>query len=63
MLVVVFFSTINLIIMPHLTPFIEEDFLHSQATLLEQVNNLEPLLDSPHIKGKRSLIPLVDIVM
>ncbi|TTA40556.1 Dual specificity protein kinase Ttk [Bagarius yarrelli] len=29
----------------------EEDFLRSQAALLEQVNNLQPLLDSPHIKG------------
>ncbi|KAG9276328.1 dynactin subunit 3 isoform X2 [Astyanax mexicanus] len=30
----------------------EEDFLCSQAALLEQVNNLQPLLDSNHIKGK-----------
>uniref|UniRef100_A0A3B1JMV1 Dynactin 3 (p22) n=1 Tax=Astyanax mexicanus TaxID=7994 RepID=A0A3B1JMV1_ASTMX len=28
----------------------EEDFLCSQAALLEQVNNLQPLLDSNHIK-------------
>ncbi|MBN3300801.1 dynactin subunit 3 [Amia ocellicauda] len=27
----------------------EEDFLLSQASLLEQVSNLQPLLDSPHI--------------
>uniref|UniRef100_A0A9J7X4Z6 Dynactin 3 (p22) n=1 Tax=Cyprinus carpio carpio TaxID=630221 RepID=A0A9J7X4Z6_CYPCA len=30
----------------------EEDFLRSQATLLEQVHNLQPLLDSSHIKGQ-----------
>ncbi|KAF4087922.1 hypothetical protein AMELA_G00077240 [Ameiurus melas] len=29
----------------------EEDFLRSQAALLDQVNNLQPLLDSPHIKA------------
>ncbi|KAK3551986.1 hypothetical protein QTP70_031630 [Hemibagrus guttatus] len=29
----------------------EEDFLRSHAALLEQVNNLQPLLDSPHIKA------------
>ncbi|KAI4904068.1 hypothetical protein NFI96_033887 [Prochilodus magdalenae] len=29
----------------------EEDFLRSQAALLEQVNNLQPLLDSNHIKA------------
>ncbi|XP_076827707.1 dynactin subunit 3 [Brachyhypopomus gauderio] len=29
----------------------EEDFLRSQAALLEQVNNLQPLLDSSHIKA------------
>lgn len=40
--------------MPLFAPVIEEDFLRSQAALLEQVNNLQPLLDSPHIKGKRS---------
>lgn len=42
------------IVMPLFAPVIEEDFLRSQAALLEQVNNLQPLLDSPHIKGKRS---------
>ncbi|XP_016342384.1 dynactin subunit 3-like [Sinocyclocheilus anshuiensis] len=29
----------------------EEEFLRSQATLLEQVHNLQPLLDSNHIKA------------
>ncbi|MCI4374031.1 hypothetical protein PGIGA_G00001240 [Pangasianodon gigas] len=29
----------------------EEDFLRSQAALLEQVHNLQPLLESPHIKA------------
>ncbi|XP_062847374.1 dynactin subunit 3 [Trichomycterus rosablanca] len=29
----------------------EEDFLRKQAALLEQVHNLQPLLDSPHIKA------------
>ncbi|KAL6488867.1 hypothetical protein MHYP_G00026080 [Metynnis hypsauchen] len=29
----------------------EEDFLRSQAALLEQVKNLQPLLDSNHIKA------------
>ncbi|KAI5106430.1 dynactin subunit 3 [Silurus meridionalis] len=29
----------------------EEDFLRSQAALLEQMNSLQPLLDSPHIKA------------
>ncbi|XP_028834612.1 dynactin subunit 3 [Denticeps clupeoides] len=29
----------------------EEDFLRSQAVLLEQVHNLQPLLDSSHIKA------------
>uniref|UniRef100_A0A8C1YIZ8 Dynactin 3 (p22) n=1 Tax=Cyprinus carpio TaxID=7962 RepID=A0A8C1YIZ8_CYPCA len=29
----------------------EEEFLRSQATLLEQVHNLQPLLDSSHIKA------------
>lgn len=38
--------------MPSFSPVIEEDFLRSQAALLDQVNNLQPLLDSPHIKGK-----------
>ncbi|XP_008322023.1 dynactin subunit 3 [Cynoglossus semilaevis] len=28
----------------------EEDFLYSQAALLEQVSNLQPLLDSTHIR-------------
>lgn len=30
----------------------EEQFLLSQAALLEQVSNLQPLLDSSHIKGE-----------
>ncbi|KTF75627.1 hypothetical protein cypCar_00035813 [Cyprinus carpio] len=29
----------------------KEEFLRSQATLLEQVHNLQPLLDSSHIKA------------
>lgn len=32
----------------------EEDFLRSQASMLEQVHNLQPYLDSSHIKGERT---------
>jgi len=30
----------------------EEDFLLSQAALLEQVSNMQPLLDSSYIRGE-----------
>lgn len=30
----------------------EEDFLLSQASLLEQVSNMQPLLDSTYIRGE-----------
>lgn len=30
----------------------EEDFLLSQAALLEQVSSLQPLLDSTYIRGE-----------
>lgn len=30
----------------------EEDFLLSQAALLEQVSNMQPLLDSTYIRGE-----------
>lgn len=30
----------------------EQDFLLSQAALLEQVSNLQPLLDSTYIRGE-----------
>uniref|UniRef100_A0A674DSJ6 Dynactin 3 (p22) n=1 Tax=Salmo trutta TaxID=8032 RepID=A0A674DSJ6_SALTR len=39
----------------------EEDFLLSQATLLEQVSNLQPLLDSNYIRGMTP--PLLDFYL
>lgn len=41
--------------------FAEEDFLLSQAALLEQVSNLQPLLDSTYIRGEFQFVGHIKI--